>query len=167
MNIDLKVNSQNINLGMPLDVSSLASSKIKKMGFLSSILISAAKKPGDMIFWSKNPSISCFDEKASTFAYPKGLDYDPSETVDPRMMNGTTCLFFYNYNKLRATHFQVIGNRIAATMFLNVFFREALNKFGEPKSHYGMQATWHGQSTLIKCHLDAGEKDCLVSWERI
>jgi hypothetical protein len=61
LELDLQVNYQSFRLGDESKLSVLAEAKCEKAGFISRRVAKAAKD--QILYWSKNPSISGFDEK--------------------------------------------------------------------------------------------------------
>jgi len=125
MNIDLEINDYSIFLGMPLDSSSFADAQIRKIGFFGKEFM-PGQKTGDIIYWSKNPTISCFGGRVQEAAM---LD----RRMGADMIYGTSAYLFFNKNRLRYVIFQVIYSYSAAIRFTNEFREVASELLWEPE----------------------------------
>lgn len=136
MNITLKINDFNIEMGSLLNVELLKSNKINKAGFLTNFLI--PKEKGDEVYWSKNCNINFCDE---VYLNPV---LDPNMGAD--LMYGTSVYLYYNNKKLVKVIFQIVGNKIVSNVYekkIYSFLNEKLERINENS------LIWRNDNNLI------------------
>jgi len=138
MNI-LKINGLNIEIGGKTDKKKLLEHKIKRLGLISRLIIK--KESGQIIWWSKNCGISCFEGNFNL--YPN-LD----TSLGTNMMFGTSAYLFYKENVLEKVTFQLIGNAFAANMIFKKFYETSTETLGEPRNE-GTRITWNENQNKI------------------
>lgn len=135
----LKINGLNIEIGKIADKEKLLEHKIKRLGLISRLIIK--KEPGQIIWWSKNCGISCFEDKFKL--YP-----NLNTSLGSNMMFGTSAYLFYKENALKKVTFQLIGNALVANMMFENFYKSATEIFGEPRNE-GTKITWNENQNKI------------------
>lgn len=135
----LKINGLNIEIGKTVDKEKLFEHKIKRPSLISRLIIK--KEPGQIIWWSKNCNISCFED--NFILYP---NLDTSSGSD--MMFGTSAYLFYKENVLEKVTFQMIGNALAANIIFEKFNESATETYGEPRNE-GLKIIWEKNQNKI------------------
>lgn len=177
MKIDLKINDVSICLGMPLDPSYLAPARISKMGFIMKMALPVQKKTGDLLYWSKNPAISFFDDRVKGFA---NLD----RSLGPDLMCGTSGFLFFNGNRLRFVIVQVVSSYVEATQFTKDFRDVACEVLGQPEklnetpvrmdfmsgfenepTH--LQYVWQADGQTLSSVIGQSRKNAYINWQML
>jgi len=144
--IELKIDNQKFVLGTDLNVGWLIKNGFKKVGFITSLFME--KATANIIYWKKNPSISCF-EKFILIPLLKGSS---SETD---FMFGTSSYIFFSENKISEIFFQLIGNKHCSKILTDSFVRIISEKFGKPNVESSTMTIWNFNDSILKCGISA------------
>jgi|GEM_PF-5960035 len=156
MKISLEINGVLLELESSIDQSQLSAAGFEKVGFLTRFLLPFQKKTGDRIFFSKNPTITVFNNTVKAEA---NLDTSRGASV----MNGTSCYAIYNQNRLRQIICQIIQNSVAADLFTNEVRQAALSELGEPVAT-GRLMIWEEGKQTFKSIIDPGGNNAYIHW---
>ena len=158
MDISLNVSGYDIELGMRLDSGGLARAGIRKMVFFSGMVMPIPKLDGDVIYWSKNPTINCFSRKVTAFAM-----LDRSAGAD--MMCGTSLYLFFNNGVLRYVIAQVISNPYAASMFTESLRKVAEIDLGKPARRTSQTWEWVADGQTFISEMGQSKKNGFMHWK--
>lgn len=185
MDIGLEVNKLAVNLGMPFDEPQLSSAGIQKVGFFMGLATRAYKKPGDTVYWVKNPIIFCFG--GTVCAYPN-TEGDPFASTEMEramaldMICGTSVFFYFNAGQLRMVVAQVLKSYGQSQGFIQDFRAAASQKLGEPicdavinvpvlpgipgnpVNQFHRIAGWEEQNQVLKSQLAPSGETAYLFW---
>lgn len=136
----LKINNQNIELGISIDIKTLAKHKFNKSGFIFRLVHKS--EPNQIIWWSKNCDISCFDNKFRL--YPM-LD----KKYGHQSMFGTSGYLFFKNNYLEKVTFQLIGNELASNLMIENFSKSAIELYGQPENRDSVMIWYNKEQSII------------------
>jgi hypothetical protein len=156
MKISLEINRVLLELKSNVDQSQLKAAGFEKVGFLTRLFLPFQKKPGDLIFFSKNPTITVFNNLVQVVA---NLD----TSLGTSMMNGTSCYAIFNGNRLRQVICQVIQNNVAADLFTKEVRHATLKELGEPIAT-GRITIWKEGKQTFKSVIDPGGNNAFIHW---
>lgn len=156
MQISLEINGILLELEAHLEQSQLTEAGFKKVGFLTRLFLPFPKKAGDIIFFSRNPTIDIFNKAVQAKA-----NLDTVMGAEP--INGTSCYAIFNGDRLRCVICQVIQSNSAAQSFAKNVRQAALNELGEPTTT-GRMAIWKEKKQIFKSIIDPSGKNAFVHW---
>lgn len=153
MNI-LKINDKNIELGMSIDKKTLVKHKFRRPGFIFRLMHKS--EPNQIIWWSKNCDISCFDEKFKLFPM---LD----KKYGRKSMFGTSGYLFFRNNYLEKVTFQLIGNELASNLMIEKFSKSAIELFGQPENRDSFMI-WYNAEQIIIAEKKSNSANAYFHW---
>jgi len=149
LNIKLKTNNHQIELGQELDSDDLKKAGFRKLGWLGRLKLKPFKQ--EVVYWAKNPTISCFDDE---------FDISPilRPITDASSMYGTTIYLFFVLGKLNKVGLQVIGNKMAALYHFAKFCEIIEKKFEIKPADGGLGALhWKDNNSCIIASIASGQ----------
>lgn len=141
MDLNVRINGQEIKVGMDFDRLLLSKAGIGKMNFVSRACLPWDKRPGDAVFWVRNAQVTFFGDevKVAPILNPNELARE-LPFLDARartdMLCATSATLFFNRLVLRYLIVQVIGSTSMAQL-LTIGFRDAASR------HLGEAETVH------------------------
>lgn len=156
MRISLEINGVSFELNSHVDRSQLTGAGFKKVGIFARLFLPIQKKPGDIIYFSKNPSINVFNDAVQVVA-----NLDASMGAD--MMNGTSCYAIINGDRLRYIICQVIQSNVAAYQFAHDVREAALKEIGEPTGT-DEPKIWKDGGQTFASEIGPGGSNAFIHW---
>lgn len=158
MDLSVVINQYPVELGLALDTSHMEAARIKKAGFFIEHALPVPRAPGDVIYWAKNCTFSCFDGTLCEAA-----NFDMSAGAD--MMYGTTAYLFFNQKSLRYLIFAVIWSDIAASSFTENFRDAATRRLGRAEEKSPLCHIWKGGNEILVSELSATGNKAFLHWQ--
>jgi hypothetical protein len=157
----LEINGLRIVMGMSPDQPALAKARLGKAGWATRFLLRSLIRPGEVVYWSKNPSFSFFDGQVPACAHLKSPPSFSAHPYSPSdLINGTSAFLFFNQMTLRRAITQIMASQFWANTFVDNFRKEAASTFGEPHCSDLSQIPLLGRPPKISRSL---HRDC--TWE--
>jgi hypothetical protein len=169
---------------MPLNESDLTSTGFGRAGIWTRLSLRNIARLGDVVYWSKNPSFSCFDGRVTGSANlkaPAGFSRIAGSAAD--FLNGTSAYLFFNADTLRSVIVQVMASYVWAHGFAEDFRKTATDAFGDgvcadllqvpfkgPRSTFTRplhhSCTWENGTTVLVSRIAPTGRSAHVHWSR-
>jgi len=105
----------------------------------------------NVIYWTKNPSVTCFNQEGVPSYPPKGFEVwanlDRKDGADA--ISGTSAYLYFQKNMLESVKFQVLMNETMAMGGIAEFTRLCQKEFGPPVS--SAPTVWLHNGEVIHC----------------
>lgn len=153
MDVQIRINDFQLDLGDPINPMGLKSAGLKKVGFFRRSMMPLPTISGDVLYSGMNPVLHI---NGST-TYPNWRD------SDVRMIYATCCTAFYNQQGLRLVMCWVQGSSVAAQRFVNEVRKYSISQLGEPTSR-GEPCIWERDEQFFASEMGTSGSTAFVHW---
>jgi len=153
LNLDLTINSCQINLGKNIDSDVIQKASLNKLGFIIKLFLI---KPKDtIIYWAKNCEITCFGLKTWIM---------PSLGSNDTFMFGTAAYLYTANDIIYKIVYQLLGNKYYAFSEFEIFSKTCSAIHGEPIKQHEKLRIWEDERSGIICEIGNNEENHFVYW---
>jgi len=151
----VSVNGLRFSIKQKLDNRALSSTGFKKLGLLGKASLPITKLQGDVIYFSKNPTLEVFDTQ---------LDFVPvlDTTQGPDMMFGTSCYIVYNNSISRYVIVQLLKNDFMAGVFHEHLEQGGRKALGDPVREYPL--VWQEDDEIVSVEQSGSMDTTFFHW---